>query len=165
MFGSGHSPIAPATVASAVTCVVLWFASPLLAWPWALLLIPVSYFAVRLSDHAIGAFAIVTDERFASVRRPNPSDGDPDQVVIDEFCGQWITLLAVPHTVSAFIVAFLVFRALDIFKPFGISKVQDAHGGWGIMLDDLLAGGLGAVLLFALSLFGADLLPAWYSGK
>ncbi len=162
VFGSGHSPVAPATVASAVTCALLWFLPFLLRWPLALMLIPVTYLGVRLSDRAIGAFEVISDERFASLRRPDPKREDPDQVVIDEFCGQWITLLAVPHTLAGFAVAFVVFRVLDILKPLGISKSQNARGGWGVMIDDLLAGALGAVLLTLMTVLAGDYLPEWY---
>ncbi|MFZ5432416.1 MAG: phosphatidylglycerophosphatase A, partial [Calditrichota bacterium] len=102
---------------------------------------------VWLSNRAIVAFDIVTDQRFKKLRRPNPKKDDPDQVVFDEFIGQWITLLAVPHTIIGFGIAFVVFRFFDIIKPLGVGSLQKAKGGWGVMLDDVLAGVWGAVLL------------------
>lgn len=150
LFGSGFSPIAPATVASAVTCVIFWFLPWALKWPWALLLIPVFFYSVWLSNKAISAFDVSSDPRFAKLRRPNPHKEDPDQVVIDEFVGQWITLLAAPHTIIGFFGAFIAFRLLDIVKPLGIDKTQAANGGWGIMLDDVLAG-IGSALLIWLA--------------
>lgn len=159
LFGSGFSPIAPATVASAVTCVIFWFMPWALRWPWALLLIPVFFLSVWLSNRAIITFDVSTDSRFAKLRRPNPHKTDPDQVVIDEFVGQWITLLAAPHNVFAFFGAFIAFRLLDIVKPLGIDKTQAAKGGWGIMLDDVLAG-IGGALLMAL----ASRLTTWLIG-
>ena len=146
VLGTGHSPIAPATVASAATCLILWFVPASLRWPGYLTLIPFFFLGVWLSDRAIGAFALSHDERFAKLRRPDPHASDPDQVVIDEFVGQWLTLLTAPHTVLGFIAAFFVFRVLDIWKPLGIGASQKARGGWGIMLDDVLAGVYGAVL-------------------
>lgn len=145
--GSGLSPVAPATVASAVTCVIFWFASVLLQWPWMLLIVPVLFISVWLSYRAIGAFDIKSDARFKKLRRPNPKREDPDAVVIDEFVGQWITLIAVPHTLIGFGAAFFVFRFFDILKPLGVKSIQDFPGGWGIVLDDVLAGMWGAILL------------------
>jgi phosphatidylglycerophosphatase A len=147
LFGAGHSPVAPATVASALTCVILWFVPPALRWPGRLLVLPVFFLGVWLSSRAIGAFRVDTDPRYAAFRRREPKTVDPDPVVIDEFVGQWITLAAVPHTLLGFTAAFVVFRVFDILKPLGIKWLQDARGGWGIMLDDVAAGLWGAVVL------------------
>lgn len=147
LFGSGHSPVAPATVASALTCIILWFIPPALRWPGWLFVVPLFFLGVGLSSRAIGAFRVDTDPRFKSLRRRDQKAEDPDPVVIDEFVGQWITLIAVPHTLLGFAAAFVVFRVFDILKPFGIKALQDARGGWGIMLDDVAAGLWGAVLL------------------
>jgi phosphatidylglycerophosphatase A len=149
VLGSGFSPIAPATVASAVTCVIFWFVPVALRWPWWLLIIPVTLVGVWLSNRAIEAFDVIENSRFAKLRRPNPKKDDPDQVVIDEFVGQWITLLAAPHNILGFAGAFVVFRILDIVKPLGIEGSQKAKGGWGVMLDDVLAGIGGLILMFA----------------
>ena len=147
LFGSGHSPVAPATVASALTCIILWFIPPALSWPGWLFVVPVFFVGVWLSSRAIGAFRVDTELRFKSLRRRDQKAEDPDPVVIDEFVGQWITLLAAPHTLLGFAAALVVFRVFDILKPFGIKALQDARRGWGIMLDDVAAGLWGAVLL------------------
>lgn len=147
LFGSGHSPVAPATIASAATCVIFWFVPAALRWPWYLFSLPFFFIGVWLSYRAIGAFKIDTDPRFKALRRPNQQSDDPDPVVIDEFVGQWIALAAVEHTLLGFAAAFVVFRVFDILKPLGIKSLQDVHGGWGIMLDDLAAGLWSAVLL------------------
>ncbi|MBU0508110.1 phosphatidylglycerophosphatase A [bacterium] len=148
VLGTGFSPVAPATVASAVTCVILWFIPALLRWPWALLVIPVTLLGVWWSQRAIITFDPQEPGRFRKLRRPSPKKEDPDQVVFDEFAGQWITLLAVPHTLLGFVLAFLVFRFLDIVKPLGIRATQRYKDGWGVMLDDVVAGVYGAVPLF-----------------
>lgn len=149
VLGSGYSPIAPATVASAVTCVIFWFAPTLLMWPWFLLILPLTWVGIKLSDRAILAFDVMQDEKFAALRRPNPHKGDPDQVTFDEFIGQWITLLPVPHSILWFALAFFVFRGFDILKPLGIKKVQ-MKNGFGVMIDDVLAGAAGAVTMWIL---------------
>jgi phosphatidylglycerophosphatase A len=65
---------------------------------------------------------------------------DPSIVVIDEVVGMWISLLAIPMGISAAILAFLFFRTFDILKPFPARQMEHLPGGWGIMMDDVVAG-------------------------
>ena len=65
---------------------------------------------------------------------------DPGIVVIDEFVCQWIALLFLPKTFWIFIAAVLLFRILDIIKPFPAADLEEMEGGIGIMLDDIIAG-------------------------
>jgi len=79
---------------------------------------------------------------------------DPGCVVIDEVLGQWTALLpfAAPSLWTLF-AAFVLFRALDIAKPWPIRLVERSlPKGLGVMADDLLAGALAGALLFVLSL-------------
>ena len=68
------------------------------------------------------------------------NDHDPSEVVIDEAVGMWITLYMLPHSIAIYSMAFILFRIFDIFKPSFIYRVQNLPGGWGIMMDDVLAG-------------------------
>ena len=68
------------------------------------------------------------------------NDHDPSEVVIDEATGMGIALFMLPHSTAIFTMAFILFRIFDIFKPSFIYRVQNLPGGWGIMLDDVLAG-------------------------
>jgi len=66
---------------------------------------------------------------------------DHGGIVWDEFVGMWITLLWVPAGWGWLAVGFLLFRLFDIVKPWPIRWLdQHVHGGWGIMLDDIVAG-------------------------
>jgi len=66
---------------------------------------------------------------------------DPGYIVIDEIAAQWLTLAFVPLAWWAYAVAFIAFRAADIFKPFPADWCdRNIHGGLGVMLDDLVAG-------------------------
>ena len=67
-------------------------------------------------------------------------DHDPSEVVIDEAVGMGISLFMLPHSLGLYILAFILFRFFDIFKPSFIYRIQNLPGGWGIMLDDVLAG-------------------------
>ncbi len=77
---------------------------------------------------------------------------DPSWITIDEIAGQAITLLGFypyyPTTWSAFLLSFLLFRCLDILKPFPISYLDQIKSLHGIMLDDIVAGVLAATILF-----------------
>jgi len=65
---------------------------------------------------------------------------DPAEVTIDEVLGMWISLFLIPKSLEAGIVAFLVFRVLDIIKPWPARQFDSLRGGSGVMLDDVVAG-------------------------
>ena len=73
---------------------------------------------------------------------------DHPSIVWDEFVGLWITLFGLPNEVDWLIAGVVIFRLLDIAKPWPISLI-DARikGGTGIMLDDAVAGLIGCCLL------------------
>ena len=83
---------------------------------------------------------------------------DPGQVVADETAGMAITLLAVPfcgavslwQQLIAIAVSFLAFRVMDIIKPPPANGLQRVPGGWGILLDDLVAGLYAGLLVLIL---------------
>ena len=87
------------------------------------------------------------------------SESDPGAIVLDEVAGQWLALplLAVglghqPQLLES-LVSFIVFRVLDVTKPWPIRRLERLPGGWGIVADDLAAGlAAGAVELVALRL-------------
>ena len=120
-FGTGYAPVAAGTVASAVAVLV---GAGLLPCRQALAL------AALLAT--IGGYLAV--ERAAI-------DGDPGWVVIDEFAGQWITLLALGRpTVAGLVAAFVLFRLFDITKLGPVGWADRQHGAFGIMADDVIAG-------------------------
>ena len=66
---------------------------------------------------------------------------DHPGIVWDEFVGYWITLWALPPTWTWIIAGFVVFRVFDIAKPWPISLLdRKVGGGFGIMIDDIVAG-------------------------
>jgi phosphatidylglycerophosphatase A len=65
---------------------------------------------------------------------------DNNRIVIDEVLGMCISLLYVPLTVRSVVIAFVLFRILDICKPLLIRNAEQLGGGMGVMADDLLAG-------------------------
>ena len=80
---------------------------------------------------------------------------DPKQVVIDEFCGMAAALFGLPFTPGIVIAGVALFRCFDILKPFPIGWIdRRVPGGWGIVLDDVMAGVIAnGVLRLALIVF------------
>ena len=72
---------------------------------------------------------------------------DPARVVIDEVAGMCISLLFLPVNVKYLFCALILFRFFDIVKPLFIRKVESLPAGWGIMMDDVLAGVYANVIL------------------
>ena len=138
-FGFGYSPFAPGTM-GAVFGILVWLPFYLWTSEWTLLTVTIALIAVFTP---LGVWS-------ASVAETEWGP-DPSRVVMDESVGMWITLL--PVTVDApwwhIIIAFALFRLLDIMKPLGIRRLEDFRGGWGIMADDIGAGIYGAILMWA----------------
>jgi phosphatidylglycerophosphatase A len=65
---------------------------------------------------------------------------DPAEYTLDEFIGMWITLLFIPKKIWFILLAFLIWRVLDILKPFPAGKLESVKNGWGVILDDVMAG-------------------------
>jgi phosphatidylglycerophosphatase A len=79
---------------------------------------------------------------------------DHGSIVWDEFIGMWITLMAIPAMSWQWVLAgFVIFRIFDMWKPWPIRWFdQNVHGGMGIMVDDIIAGVISAVILYGLGL-------------
>lgn len=76
---------------------------------------------------------------------------DHSGIVWDEFVGQWIALWLAPATWTGWLAAFVLFRLFDIWKPFPIGWLDKrVHGGFGIMIDDVVAGLFAAGILYIL---------------
>ncbi len=73
---------------------------------------------------------------------------DAGEIVIDEIAGMWISVLFLPCNFWFFLGAFLLFRFLDIIKPFPAGRSQRIKGGFGIMVDDVIAGIYTAIILY-----------------
>ena len=81
---------------------------------------------------------------------------DPGVIVIDEVAGMMVAVLLVPRTPGVLLCAFLLFRLFDIWKPFPAREAEALRGGFGVMLDDLIAGVYALVLIM-----GARMLFGW----
>ncbi|PYR75917.1 MAG: hypothetical protein DMF87_19305 [Acidobacteria bacterium] len=84
---------------------------------------------------------------------------DPGPVVIDEVIGMLITLALHPVNVAGAVAGFLIFRVLDVVKPWPARRLELLPGGFGVVLDDAMAGIYGNLMVWGL----IRLLPAWFT--
>jgi phosphatidylglycerophosphatase A len=120
--GVGYVPLAPGTFGSLVGLLV-WAAVP--KDPWSQLLVIVALFVA-------GAWSAGHAERHFK-----GTDSGP--VVIDEVMGMMITLWMLPVGWAGALLGFLSFRAFDVIKPYPANRLEELHGGIGIMADDGMA--------------------------
>ena len=130
----GRIPGAPGTYGSLVTLPIAYF--------WASLVNENHLLTVGL----ILALAIMGTIASSIVAKSLEKE-DPSEIVIDELVGQWIAVLALPFNWWLWLLAFVLFRIFDIWKPWIIDKSQHLPGGLGIMMDDILAGLLAFLLV------------------
>ena len=126
--GAGYFPVAPGTIGSAVGVGVYLLVPP--TW-----LIPVTVLVTVVGTWAAGEAA----RHFGRE--------DPGPVVVDEVAGQLVTLLFTGASVRGAVLGFLLFRILDIVKPWPANRFERFPGGVGIMADDLMAGVYGNLLM------------------
>ncbi len=75
---------------------------------------------------------------------------DPEEVVIDEIAGYIACFLLVEPSFKTYVLAFCLFRAVDILKPFPVNLFEQLPREYGVMLDDIAAGILTSIVLFLL---------------
>ena len=123
-FGVGYFPVAPGTMTSAIIVLLYKFFLHRLSWPIYLLLFFVLF-----------ALGIIVSDVYSRMLKKE----DPRTVVIDEAAGQLIALFLLSPQWSLCAASFLLFRFFDIVKPYPIKRVETFPGGFGIMLDDIVA--------------------------
>jgi phosphatidylglycerophosphatase A len=121
--GAGYAPVAPGTVASALTVLVLWLV-PFSRGGLVVVLVAVTVAGTWAAHHA---------ERLLGEK-------DPGAIVVDEVAGMTLAVLAFPLTLPVLAAGFGLFRLFDIVKPFPAGRSQAIGGGVGVMVDDLIAG-------------------------
>lgn len=122
-FYTGYSKKASGTVASLIATIIYLipgFENP------TLMLLLISFFISVGKDIA--------------TKFENIYGKDPKECTIDEFIGTWISFLFLPKKIWYIVAAFFIWRLLDIYKPFPANHAEKIKGGWGILLDDIIAG-------------------------
>ena len=139
-FGVGLIPVAPGTWGSLAALPFGWAIRSLWGLPGLAVFVAVIF--------VLGCWAASAFAKAAGV-------SDPGAVVVDEVAGQCLVLLAAPLDPIAWGLAFLLFRLFDIWKPWPV-RWADRHvkGGFGIMLDNVLAAGCAVAALRVLMAIG-----------
>ncbi|MBW1704524.1 MAG: phosphatidylglycerophosphatase A [Deltaproteobacteria bacterium] len=136
-FGIGLFPVVPGTLGT------------LGAIPFVILLIDLGVLYKTLIFVIFAAIAVWVSGRTQDLLK----DHDPSAVVIDEVAGFFLTMFFLPFSWLTLVLGFILFRFFDILKPYPIKRLERLKGGFGIVMDDLLAGlyayaGVRIVLLF-----------------
>ena len=134
-FGAGLSPKAPGTMGT-VVAVLIYLVLPNMP--------PIIYAGLILLSFVFGIWICGKTAEDLGVH-------DHGGIVWDEFVGYWITMFMAPSGLFWVLLGFVLFRLLDIFKPWPIKWAdKELAGGLGIMLDDVLAGIMAALCMQAL---------------
>jgi phosphatidylglycerophosphatase A len=133
-FYTGYFPFAPATFAS-------------LVWLAVYLFVPGGGWLV----HPIVVVCTVPVAIYLSHAAEKYWGTDAHRIVIDEFVGMQVTLLAIEPSLLMGGIGFVLFRIFDILKPFPAGRAQRLHGGLGVVADDVAAGVYGRLILLAIA--------------
>lgn len=120
------------TIAAAVTCIIWYLAHTADHFNWWAL-------AATVLVILVGTWSSTLVEK--------DWGKDSSRVVIDEVAGMMVSLLFIPVTLNYVIAGFVLFRLLDITKPLMIRRTESLPGGWGVMMDDIIAGAYTNLLL------------------
>jgi len=138
--GLGYFPVFPGTVGSLLG-LVLFFPLRHLSLPIYLVFLVVLF--------GVGVFCSGLSESFFKKK-------DSGHIIIDEIHSMFLISFFIPQTPMWWIAGFVVFRFFDIKKPYPIRRFERLPGGWGVMMDDLIAALYGLALLHLIRL-GLDL--------
>jgi len=137
-FGSGLAPKAPGTFGT-IAAIPLYFLIAQFSLP--------VYFLIVLASFAVGVYLCGYASKYMGVH-------DHGGIVWDEFVGLWIALFAAPAGVQWVVLGFVLFRIFDIAKPWPINWLdKKVAGGFGIMIDDVLAGLFALLVLQGVAFF------------
>ena len=138
-FFTGYFPLFPGTVGSAAALPFYLLISGLHPLNYLLLTAGLTIASIFIADRA---------EKILGVK-------DPKKVVIDEVAGMLITMTAASPTMGHMITGFIIFRVLDIIKPYPAGLMEKIKGGAGIVLDDVVSGIYSCIILhFIIKQFG-----------
>jgi phosphatidylglycerophosphatase A len=136
-FGCGLVPKGPGTAGALGALLVAWVLWTVLQWP------PIAFGLLAAVFLIPGIWAADEEAKYSGKK-------DPQHVVVDEVIGQWITLAAATRLDDwkPWLFAFVLFRLFDIWKPPPVRALEKLPGGTGIVMDDVMAGIYGALVLW-----------------
>ena len=135
-FGAGFSPIVPGTMGTLIAIPISYFVSSISSPLYELTLVAFFFFSSWISNQAESHWGTKDDRR----------------IVIDEIMGFLVTMLWVPKTLFSIVAGFILFRFFDILKPFPIRRLEGVKSGYGVVLDDVLAGIYANIVVHLLNL-------------
>lgn len=139
-FYVGYAPFAPGTVGSLLGLFLYW-------------LVPKSD-----SVYSLIAFVLLFFVGVWSASEVEKESGkDAKIIVIDEILGMLITLIFFEKSLKGLAIGFVVFRLFDIIKLYPAKLSERLPGGWGVMMDDVIAGIYSAIVLRLIFYLGIDL--------
>jgi phosphatidylglycerophosphatase A len=141
-FGAGLLKPGPGTYGS-VAAMLLWMAAAHLFHP--------SHAALAVATTVAALAATLTGIPASTIVARESGREDPGFVVIDEVAGQWIALIALRPDWQHAVLALVLFRLFDIWKPWPIRRLEQLPEGTGIMLDDVAAGILALAIALLIS--------------
>lgn len=121
-FFSGYVPKIPGTAGTAVAALFFFipgFSDPITLIPATVILFCIGGLVAESMERRLGQ--------------------DPSIVTVDEMAGMWISMWFIPFTLVNLLLAFVIFRVLDILKAYPAGIIDKKSGGWNIMLDDVVA--------------------------
>jgi len=127
----GYAPLAPASVGSLGCAVLLWFLLPEIALAGS---------PLAIATLAVSVVAFVVLSMWVAGRAERAFGHDSRKIVIDEFAGFLVAVAFLPKTLLVYALAFVLFRVLDVVKPFPARRMESAGGGAGVVLDDVIVG-------------------------
>lgn len=134
---AGRFPVAPGTAGTLIG---------VLLYLWMRAISPASYLVLCFIVIMIGTWTAGRAEMFLG-RKDSPS------IVIDEIAGYLVAMFMVPQAWGFVVIGFLLFRVFDIIKPYPLKRLQNIHGGAGVMVDDIGAGVYTNLVLHAAAFF------------
>jgi phosphatidylglycerophosphatase A len=123
-FGAGFSPVVPGTMGTLVAIPIYYF---------------ISSISTPLYEVTLATFFFLSSWIAGQAER-HWDKKDDRRIVIDEIMGFLVTMLWVPKSLFFIIAGFILFRFFDILKPFPIRHLERVKSGYGVVLDDILAG-------------------------
>lgn len=128
-FYTGYIPFASGTWGSLIAFLIYWFFIP-------------SNTILIIIAVIVSIIGIPISTKFENVYGK-----DPSECTIDELAGTLLAFYLLPKTLIILTIAFILWRIIDIIKPFGIRKLEELKGGLGIMADDIAGGILTCVIM------------------
>ena len=148
MFAVGRSEYAPGTVASFITAIIFIFFYNF----------KINILILIFSISMVFVYSVYAIDRFKDAF----DEVDAKEIVIDELVGQSIPILTIysflekndaRNFITYTLIAFILFRLFDIFKPYPINKIdKNMKNGFGVMFDDIIAGIFSSIILLTIIL-------------